>query len=251
MSACEVSLHTVGEGTGLVVFASLLFACFSPVICARLSGFTPSFMGFSISDTKLESSFMTMSARKGWDRVFSLYSEAFDVLWEGKPLGGSQGGRSGAQPGLLSAARPDSVAVSALCGASTQARTFSPAFHMVTPGHLLQDTCLSLTLDVTCPLFLSTCCSFPSWRQISLVACLLCILLVNVLDAGGITVGKGTTNNPHLASTTVLGIRDKLSPQCDNLLCTSSMVSLLLVGPPRRKSFMEADQDCSGIVDLC
>lgn len=36
-----------------------------------------------------------------------IYSEAFDVLREGKPLGGSWGGGWGTQPGLFSAARSE------------------------------------------------------------------------------------------------------------------------------------------------
>lgn len=198
-----------------------------------------------------------MSAQKGQSRVYLYILRPLMCSGKGNHLEGAGVGVGG--PNLeLSAACPDSVVVSAalpLHGASPQARAFSPAFHVITPGHLLQDTCLNLTLDVTLdvthPLFLSTFCSFSSWCQVSLVACsLLCILLVNVLDVGDITMGKGA-NITHLAYTTFLGIRDKLNPQCDNFPCTSCMVSLPLVDPPQRKCLMEADMDCSGIMDLC
>lgn len=174
------------------------------------------------------------------------------MLREGKPLGGRQGGDRGAQPGLLSAARPESVATSAsslLRGASTQARTFSPAFHLITSGHLLQDTRPRTHLRGHPPTVLSTCCSFPSWCQTSLVACsLLCIQEVFCCLLFW-TLGILQWERRG-ASATLSGFRDKLSPQRDNLRCTSSTVSLPLVDPPRRKSSMKAAMECPGTADL-
>lgn len=89
-----------------------------------------------------------MSAQKGCYHVPQYIPSPLMCSEKGKPLGGSWGGGWGAQPKLLSVALSESVAMSVpllLHGVSTQARILSPAFHMISLGHLLQDTFLQTT----------------------------------------------------------------------------------------------------------
>ena len=229
-------------GTGLICFSPAWW--FQPYHLCLTLRLLPVFLGFSISDTKLESSFMPRSAQKGLHRVLLSIRSPLMCSEKGNHLEAAGMGVWDAQPGPLSTALPESAAVyvcSLLYGAPTHARTlllFICSPQVTPPRHSP-----AYTLDVTHSLFFGialfplmvpvTPCSYSSLHSRS-------VLPATVLDTGDKQWGKGARIT-HLASPTLLGIRDKLSPQLDNF-ALSLTVSLPLIAPASLEvSPMKAD----------